>query len=158
MADAPYWTAHAAVFSAVAAIASAIASFAAYRRTKRLKETDLRLELQRVAARVEADLEALVHLVASAKRSREAITAVTGRTAELQVWAEEYKADHLTLGTLIVEGRGSIDPDSLKALKLTALEETLARIRALQPRIQQLLDKYKASIEADIRERDRIRP
>jgi hypothetical protein len=62
------------------------------------------------------------------------------------------------LGTLIVEGRGSIDPDSLKALKLSALEETLARIRALQPRIQQLLDKYKASIEADIRERDRIRP
>jgi hypothetical protein len=49
----------------------------------------------------------------------------------------------LTFRALRTEGRGSVDPDSIRRLKLDELEERLVAVHVLQPRIHRLMEKYR---------------
>lgn len=156
----PHWTSYVGmatgIIGALTGIAGGILSIYTYRRSTRLKEMELRLELQKSAAQADADLVALVELLPRANRSRRHVAAAKGlfHSGVMMTWEEEYKLAEGALNKLLASAP---KPSTFAGLTLKDLEAKLAELHRLQPQIQHLMDKYKAAFAADDKDRDRIK-
>ena len=154
-----HWTAYVGmstgILGSITGIAGAIMGFISYRRTSQFKKLDLRLELRKQDADINDALTKLPGLLDFAKTSRERVTSANGQTGALQHWLGEFDADRKGVNGLQSEYEtASRDYHSLSD---KALEDRLVESHRLRKKVDQYADKYRASLAADDKERDRIR-
>jgi hypothetical protein len=159
MAD-PHWTGYvgmaAGILGTITGIAGAILGVVSYRRTSQIKQMDSRLELKKAINQAQANISVLLELLPRANRSHTHVASARGlsRSGAMEKWKEDYDGDWERFVALkeTVETFGS---DFTNA-DLPTLESKLADIHHLNLRIQQLVDKYKATLVTDETDRERL--
>jgi len=155
----PHWISYAGivtgVIGSISGIAGMVLGIVSYRRTNRIKQMDLRIELRRSVNKVTADLDTLSELLPYADKSRKAVAAATGNSGALVVWTTAHEKD----SAIIEPYRQSIKAMDTTYDNLTPeqLEAKLSEAHKLSLGIQKLMDKYRAALASDDKERDRLK-
>lgn len=157
----PHWTSYVGMISgligAITGIAGAIMGFLGYRKANSLKSLEMRLDLQRNATNLHSSYAELENLIDSANQSRIRIAAATGRfhSGMMVIWNNELETDKATIvqiGETIPTGN-----ERYENLNTEELASRLVDAHRIQGQINQLMNKYNASIREDDNRRDHLR-
>jgi hypothetical protein len=145
------------VIGAITGIAGAAMGYVSYRRTENLKALDLRLDLRKSVSDLMDEIQSLPDLLATARKSRAAVAAATGRTGSgaMQQWVAQLDADEESLA-MLNERLTKLNVDHSAATH-AELETRLVETHSLKSACSQLQEKYEAWLAEDNRERDHIR-
>jgi len=154
MAD-PHWTSYVGMATG---IIGAILGIVGFRRTTKIKELELRLELRKAASKASVDLQTLKELMPSVAKSHRHVCAALGtlNSGAMKLWEERYREDEKTLSDLLEKKAPRLAGD-FQDSNSAALEAKVADVYQLQLQIQKMTDKYNAVLAADDADRTRIR-
>ncbi|HEY2094726.1 MAG TPA: hypothetical protein VGJ81_22940 [Thermoanaerobaculia bacterium] len=154
--SAPLWFGYAGMITGcigtVTGIAGSVMGYVSLRRVRRLKALDLRLELRKAEADARAISSELPALLEKADRSRVAVAAFEGwvNSGAMGLWKSEVAADKTKVRTLLASVPVEADH---RTLSPEELESKIVATYGLRAAIDQMHDKYVATLAADERKR-----
>ena len=150
---APDWLSYVA---AGAGVAGAIMGFVSMRRTSKVKALDLRLELRKQDVDYENGVTSLLGLIPYAKNSRCAVDAALGRAGSggSAQWVAITDDDFVKINAEFIALPKS--PVDYSRCEHTELESMLIEMHRRLSRINDLREKYRASLVAGETDRERI--
>jgi hypothetical protein len=145
------------IIGSVAGIAGAVMGFVSYRRVSRMKALDLRLEVRKLKADCAGELRELPDLMTKANDSRMAVAAAAGwlNSGAIQVWKDQLKQDQASVQAL--DAGPDLSAAEYRKVTQTQLEERLVELHGLHREIRRYIEKYRAALAADDKEREHIR-
>jgi len=145
------------IVGAFTGIAGAVISYVNYRRISRIKALDLRLELRKLESDAGAALEQLPGLLEEATQSRIAIRNAQGTlmSGAMDAWKALMREDQDAIQYL--RARIPVAEDPYRSFTHEQLEAKLVEMHALRRRADELMQRYRAGIAADDKDRDFIR-
>lgn len=160
MAD-PHWTSYVGmatgIIGAITGASGAIMGFISYRRSNEIKSLDLRLEYRKALNNYSSSITKADELLPYANKSRERVASAIGnlRSGAMQIWKQEYETDTAKFKDL---SDNAPSPDeNHDNLNTKQLEAKLVEIHKLQNEIDNLIDKYQKTLDADDKTREYIR-
>jgi hypothetical protein len=161
LASEPHWTSYVGMASgsigAITGIAGAIMGYISYRKSNQLKSLDLRLELKKSITVLHSSHSRLIELIEHANRSRIAVSAATSRSGSgiMDKWKNNIESDKTRIAEL--SEKIPEQNNSYENLDTEELESKLIEVHAIQTEINQLNEKYNASITEDDNQRNHLR-
>lgn len=160
MADADllsYIGAISGVIGAVTGLAGATVAYISYRKTEKLKSLDLRLELRKAVARLQAEVDELPALVDRTEKSRMAVASATGmlRSGAMTMWEAQWEADRKSIEP-VQAGVKELNIDHAESTPIE-LEAKLVEAHGLQSAISRLKESCASCLAEDDRQRNHLR-
>lgn len=137
------------VIGTVSGVAGAFFAFKALHRTGELKELDLRLELRRTEATLQAEIRSLGPLLETAKQSRKRLAAAQGNyhSGATAHWLSDWSTDQAEANALLADA-SVLDIDCSQFTQ-AQLESRLIAVHRLRNEVLRLSMKYHDSIAND---------
>ena len=142
-----HWTNY---FAIITGIIGAVTGLISYRRTKRIKLLDMRIQLKKEIATLKADLKQIKPLLQKADTSRRDVAGLTGRISSsfMQNWNSEIKKDRQSISQI----ESKVDeflPINYQHMKEPEMENVLIEIYTLIRDLQDYYKKYNLSLSED---------
>jgi len=155
--SAPLWLTYAAMITgcigAVTGITGAVTGITSLRRVRRMKALDLRLELRKAEADARSISSELPELLEKADRSHMAVAAFDGsiNSGAIGLWKSQLAGDKAKVKALLASVPEA--QADYRRLNPEELESKVVDIHRLRAAIDQMRDKYIASLDSDKRKR-----
>ena len=137
-----------AVVGVAATLAVAIVAWAAHRKNRQDRLSDLRLKLHKALGAVEHTYKELSELLPYADQSRTRTLSARGQNASgvMQIWKQRYEQDSEALHAL---SQGKPSAEGIEDLNAKELEAQIAKTHALQLDLDSLEKRYRTAIAED---------
>lgn len=144
------------IIGALTGIAGGILGYIGYRKTNEIKSLDLRIELRKGINEFTALLSKTQELLPHCNKSRERVAVARGssQSGDMVKWKLDYEIDLMALSELSKNQPIISNPETLNQ---ALLEKEILNLHRLLLQLKELNDKYKTYLEADEKERDRLR-
>jgi hypothetical protein len=141
----------------VTGVAGAVLGYVGFRRSTAMKALDLRVELRKAVNDADIDLSNLKELLDLAHRSRHAVASArhTARSGAMEIWEQGFERDKAKWQTL--KDAAPSPENKYEGLGPAQLEAELVSVHRLRRQLQDLTERYRASLKSDDDERAQIR-
>jgi uncharacterized protein YsxB (DUF464 family) len=144
------------IIGSITGIAGGILGYIGYRKSNEIKSLDLRIELRKGISEFEVLFLKTEELLPYANKSRRAVAAALGafQSGAMVKWNQDYENDLAVLKNLSENKPIISNPEKLSQI---SLEQEIINFHGLQLQLKELNEKYTAHLQADEKERDRLK-